>query len=176
MAEAILAQAQLRLEEEEARAEQARRDWEKLGDGDAAGSLVLRLPQMAEARAVAASAAARVEEAKRDLERARIRAPYAGRILDKRVDVGQYVTPGTVLARIYAVDYAEIRLPLTSTEVGFVKLPELYRGEGGNRISPHPGLAGLRIRRKGESLAGANRPDGGSHRRAEQAAFRRCPG
>ncbi len=138
VAEAILAQAQLRLEEEEARAEQARRDWEKLGDGDAAGSLVLRLPQMAEARAVAASAAARVEEAKRDLERARIRAPYAGRILDKRVDVGQYVTPGTVLARIYAVDYAEIRLPLTSTEVGFVKLPELYRGEGGESDQPAP--------------------------------------
>ena len=128
--EAVLAQAQLRLAEEEARAEQARKDWEKLGDGEVAGSLVLRLPQMAEARAAVQSAKARVEEAKRDLERTRIQAPYAGRILDQRVDVGQYVTPGTVLARIYAVDYAEVRLPLTSRDVGFVDLPERYRGEG----------------------------------------------
>ena len=138
VAEAVLAQAQLRLAEEEARAEQARSDWKKLGDGDVAGSLVLRLPHMAEARAAAASAAARVDEAKRDLERARIKAPYAGRILDKRVDVGQYVTPGTVLARIYAVDYAEIRLPLTSNEVGFVELPELYRGEERDSDQPAP--------------------------------------
>ena len=129
-AEAVLAQAQLRLAEEEARADQARKDWEKLGDGEIAGSLVLRLPQMVEARAAVASAKARVEEAKRDLERTRIRAPYAGRILDQLVDVGQYVSPGTVLARIYAVDYAEVRLPLTSRDVGFVNLPELYRGEG----------------------------------------------
>ena len=129
-AEAVFAQAQLRLAEEDARADQARKDWEKLGDGEVAGSLVLRLPQMAEARAAVASAKARVEEAKRDLERTRIQAPYAGRILDQRVDVGQYVTPGTELARIYAVDYAEVRLPLTSRDVGFVDLPELYRGEG----------------------------------------------
>lgn len=130
--EAVLAQAQLRLVEEEARADLARKDWEKLGEGEIAGALVLRLPQMAEARAAVASAKAKVEEAKRDLERTRIRAPYAGRILNQLADVGQYVSPGTILARIYAVDYAEVRLPLTSKDVGFVDLPELYRGEGVN--------------------------------------------
>lgn len=129
VAEATLSQAQLRLAEEEARVEQAIRDWEKLGAGEEPGPLVLRKPQLAEAKQSAGSAEAKVEEARRDLERTQIKAPYAGRILEKRVDVGQYVTPGTVLARIYAVDYAEIRLPLSNRQLSFINLPELYRGE-----------------------------------------------
>ena len=129
VAEAAKAQARLRLAEEEARVEQAIKDWEKLGSGEEPGPLVLRKPQLMEAQQSAKSAEARVEEAERDLERTKIRAPYAGRILEKQVDVGQYVTPGTVLARIYAVDYAEIRLPLSNRQLSFINLPELYRGE-----------------------------------------------
>ena len=129
VAKAVLAQARLRLAEEEARVEQAFRDWEKLGSGEEPRPLVLRKPQLIEAKQSAKSAEAKVEEAERDMERTLIRAPYAGRILEKRVDVGQYVTPGTVLAQIYAVDYAEIRLPLSNRQLSFINLPELYRGE-----------------------------------------------
>ncbi len=129
VAEATLTQAQLSLAEEEARVEQALKDWEKLGSGEKPGPLVLRTPQLAEARGSVDSAQARLEQAQRDLERTRIAAPYAGRILEKRVDVGQYVTPGTILALLYAVDYAEIRLPLSNRQLSFINLPELYRGE-----------------------------------------------
>ncbi len=129
VAQAALAQARLRLAEEDARVEQALKDWEKLGSGEEPGPLVLREPQLVEAKQLVESAEARVEEAERDLERTQIRAPYAGRILEKQVDVGQYVTPGTVLARIYAVDYAEIRLPLSNRQLSAVNLPELYRGD-----------------------------------------------
>ncbi len=47
----------------------------------------------------------------------------AGRVLEKRVDVGQYVAPGTVAATIYAMDAAEVRLPLTDSQLAFVDLP-----------------------------------------------------
>ena len=40
------------------------------------------------------------------------------------MDVGQFITTGTSLARIFAVDYAEIRLPLTNRQAGFIDLPE----------------------------------------------------
>lgn len=129
VARAELARARLALREEEAQGEQARRDWKKLNMAGEPGDLVLRRPQMENARAAVAAAQARLHQAEANLERTRIRAPYAGRVLDKQVDVGQYVAPGTVLATLYAVDYVEVRLPLTDRQAAFVDLPEAYRGE-----------------------------------------------
>ncbi len=128
-AEANLAQVELRLFEERARTEQARLDWERLNPGTTAGELALREPQLRLAETAVASARARVESARRDLERTQVRAPYAGRILAKNADVGQYVTPGAVLARIFAIDYAEVRLPLTESQLAHLDLREVYRGE-----------------------------------------------
>ncbi|MGD8498030.1 MAG: efflux RND transporter periplasmic adaptor subunit [Chromatiales bacterium] len=130
VARAELAQARLRLVEEEAQADQALRDWAKLNDtGEAPPALVARKPQLASARASVAAAEARLRQAEIDLQRTRIRAPYAGRLLEKSADVGQYVTPGNVLATIYAVDYVEIRLPLTDEQQAFLRLPEDYRDD-----------------------------------------------
>lgn len=128
VAEAALAQAELTLSQESARYEQASRDWERLNPGAPASELTLREPQIRQARAAVASAKARVETAKLNLERTKVTAPYAGRILTKSVDVGQFVTTGNELARIYAVDYAEVRLPLTASQVSYLNLPSIYRG------------------------------------------------
>ncbi|MEM9157825.1 MAG: efflux RND transporter periplasmic adaptor subunit [Verrucomicrobiota bacterium] len=129
VAEAAYAQAELRLLEEQARYDQAKTDWEKINPGEEANSLTLREPQIRQAKASAASARARVENAQRNLERTNIRAPFAGRVLSKNVDVGQYISPGNQLARIYAVDFAEVRLPLTASQFAFLNLPSVYRGE-----------------------------------------------
>jgi RND family efflux transporter MFP subunit len=134
-ARSAVAQAELRLAQEEAEAEVARGEWEDLGGGEAS-ALTLRVPQVAEARAALESARATVIKAERDLERTRIRAPYAGRVREKNVDRGQYVTPGTPLARIYAVDYAEIRLPLRDEDLAFVDLPLVYRGVESSETGP----------------------------------------
>lgn len=128
VAEARLAEARVRLAEEEAQSNQAVRDWERLGAGEPPSELVLRRPQLALARANVAAAEAGVQEARRNLERTRISAPYEGRVLSKRADVGQVVSPGSVVAEIYAVDYAEIRLPLTSEEYAMLDLPTAVRG------------------------------------------------
>lgn len=128
VAEAGLAQAKLAFEQERAQGIQARENWERLGGGEAS-PLVLREPQLAEAEARVASAQARLDDAARDLERTRIRAPYAGRILRQQVDVGQFVSPGTTMATIYAVDYVEIRLPIANEYIDFLDLPESYRGD-----------------------------------------------
>ncbi len=136
VARSELAQTQLQLREQEAQAEQARKDWKTLGDGAKPTDLVLRKPQLASNRAAVAAAQARLRQAEIDLERSRILAPYVGRVLEKNADVGQYVTQGTVLARIYAVDYVEIRLPLTDRQQAVLELPEIYRGED---TAPKPG-------------------------------------
>ena len=122
-----LAQAHLRLAEEEAEAEIAQREWETLGRGDPR-ELALRKPQLEDARAAIAAAEAAVERAERDLERADIPAAYAGRVRTKDVDIGQYVRRGDTLATVYAVDIAEIRLPLPDGELAYLDLPMSYRG------------------------------------------------
>ncbi len=127
VAESAFREAELRIAEEQARVSQAVRDWKRLGHNDAPSDLVLRKPQLAAAQAAVASAKAHVSMAHLNLERTQIKAPYAGRVMSKKVDVGQVVNVGTVLAEIYAVDYVEIRLPLTNQQVEFVDLPERYR-------------------------------------------------
>lgn len=68
---------------------------------------------------------AALELAKLDLERTKIRAPFDGRIRQKLVGLGQTLNPGTASAVIFAVDYAEVRLPISSLDREFVDLPEL---------------------------------------------------
>ncbi|MEM7671965.1 MAG: efflux RND transporter periplasmic adaptor subunit [Verrucomicrobiota bacterium] len=124
--EASLAQTQLLYEQEKAQVEQARIDWERLNPGTEAPPLVGRTPQLAKAEADMKSAEAQLEAAIRNLERTQIRAPYDGRIRAKNVDVGQYVSPGTVIAEIFATDYIEIRLPIRNQDLAFLDLPETY--------------------------------------------------
>ena len=134
-AESQIAQAQLSLETEEALAEVARKEWESLGEGEAL-PLLRRVPQIARAKAALSSAQAALAQARRNLEKTRIAAPFAGRVLRKNVDIGQYVTPGTPVATIYAVDHAEIRLPLPDEELAYVDLPLGYRGDGSEKRHP----------------------------------------
>lgn len=152
VSESDVVQAKLAVTEEAARAKQAVEDWKRLGRSGEPSDLVLRKPQLAaaesaekasEARlmqkrldlqlattrietATAAEAVVRaeLEQRKLDLERTRIVAPFAGRIVNRSIDLGQVVTTNTELATLYAVDFAEVRLPLHSRQLGFVDLPD----------------------------------------------------
>lgn len=121
-AEAAVAQARVRLQREEAEAKVALEEWRTLGKGDA-NPLLLREPQLAEARAALSAAAANLEKARLDLSRTEVRAPFAGRVREQLADTGQYVGPGSPFARIYAVDYAEVRLPVPLEDFAFLDLP-----------------------------------------------------
>ncbi|MEN8190055.1 MAG: efflux RND transporter periplasmic adaptor subunit, partial [Thermodesulfobacteriota bacterium] len=101
IAEADLALAQAKLVEEQAKGEQARRNWQRLKGRESAGDLVLRKPYLASAEAAVKGAEARRDQAALDLERTAIRAPYDGRILAKNVDIGQFVSKSMVVAEIY---------------------------------------------------------------------------
>jgi membrane fusion protein, multidrug efflux system len=122
-----VAQAELRLRHEEEEGAVARREWQSLGQGDPP-PLVVREPQLAEVRAALDAARATLERAERDLDRPRIRAPFVGRVREKRADIGQVVTPGSPIATIYSVDVAEVRLPLPNADLGHLDLPLGHRG------------------------------------------------
>ena len=139
-ARANVASARTQVATENAMAGYALEDWQRLrelqagaawqrehaGHGhtrEAPPDLVLRKPQLAAALAQLESAEAELVEAEGDLERTSIRAPYSGMVRGKLSDVGQYVRVGDRLAGIFAVDYAEVRLPLTQADLQFLDLP-----------------------------------------------------
>ena len=118
------AQALAILAQEQTRAKQARLDWEDLGYEEEPSDLVLRVPQLREAEARVEAAAAQLEQAERGLERCQIRAPFDGRMRQRMVGVSQTIGSGTSLASIFAVDYAEVRLPIEARHMRFLELPE----------------------------------------------------
>ncbi len=122
-AEAALANAQAALEEEKARVRVAEEDWRSFQAGTAP-QLGLRRPQLASALAKVRSAEADLDRAKRDLARTEIRAPYAGMVKSRTVDLGQFVSRGTSIGVIYGTDIAEVRLPLTDNDLAYLDLPK----------------------------------------------------
>jgi len=133
-AEATLAARKAQLADQQARSEQALKDWRNLGREGEPSDLVLRKPQLAEAQAAVQAAEAEFKQAQRNLERTRIRVPYDGLVRSKGVDVGQYVGPGTPLGVTFAIDRAEIRLPLSGDDLAYLELPSATRLDADHRV------------------------------------------
>lgn len=142
-AEAAVAQAQVRLAQEQAEAAVAREEWRDLGRGKP-NPLVLREPQLAEARAALEAARANLEQARLNQRRTEIRAPYAGRIQERRADLGQFVAAGAALADIYATDAVEVRLPVQEKDLAFlpVELGAARRSGKGPPVTLRGDVAG----------------------------------
>ncbi len=118
-AEAALAGAKAQLEEEKARARVAEAEWRSFTEGKAP-ALGLRQPQLASALANVQSSEADLDRAKRDLGRTEIRAPYAGMVASRTANLGQFISRGSQLGMIMGTDVAEVRLPLSDTDFGFL--------------------------------------------------------
>lgn len=127
-AEATLADARLLLVQEEARADQARRDWKKLGRGEPS-DLVVRKPQIVSAKARIVAAQASVDRATRDLDRTKLRAPYDCRIEATYTDLGSYIATGARLADLYSTGSFEVRVPVTLEEMGYLNQDDVIGTE-----------------------------------------------
>lgn len=110
-AQAALARAKAALKEETARGEVAKQEWLQMQDK--ATDLALRIPQLETEQANVAYAEAELEQAKRNLERTLIRAPYDGIVVTRNAQLGQFLTAGSSVGLIYATDIAEVRLPVS---------------------------------------------------------------
>ena len=126
-ARSAVATARSDLAQEQGRSEVARREWEQLPDrgnrNPEGRDLYLRKPQLEQAKAKLLSAEADLKKAEHDLERTAIRAPYDALIREKQSDVGRFVSPGTPVARVFSVDFAEVRLSLPQNRLGYLDLP-----------------------------------------------------
>ena len=123
LAQAELARAEAAYELELARGKVAEEEWRSVGrSASATPELGLRKPQLDSEKANLKAAQANFERAQRNLERTVIRAPYNGMITQKNVDIGQFVNTGMVLAQLANTDVAEVRLPLTDSDLAYLNL------------------------------------------------------
>jgi RND family efflux transporter MFP subunit len=132
-AEARVAQAQTELEREQATAVVKEEQWRKERKTQEPTPFSLNLTQVAQAEAMLRSAQADLRKARIDLERTEIRVPFFGRVRERFVGIGQYVTAGTKVGRVFSIDIAEVRLPLTDSQLVELNLPLGYKAE--NMIS-----------------------------------------
>jgi RND family efflux transporter MFP subunit len=74
-------------------------------------------------------AQANLAQARRDLSRTELKAPFDGLVRSEHVDVGQFVTRGQEIGTVYATDYVEVRLPISADQLGYLGLPLSIRGQ-----------------------------------------------
>jgi len=123
-AEAELAAALATLADEQARSNAAREDFRRLyAESREPSDLLLRLPQVARAKAAVQAQEAAVERARRNLERTGITLPFDGMVRSRSANLGQYVTTGTALGSAFSTDRAEIRLPVSENDLAFLDIP-----------------------------------------------------
>lgn len=79
---------------------------------------------------------AALDQARRDLERTELKAPFDGLVRNEQVDLGQFVTRGQSIGTIYATDYVEVRLPVAADQLIYLGLPLSTRGQISKELRP----------------------------------------
>ena len=126
-AEAAVAADRVYLDRELAEADVARQEWEQLNpEREPTSSLVLRGPQIAEAKAKLKASEARLATAKLNLERTVISMPFDGRVSAESVDIGQYIMAGQSVATVYGTEVVEIVVPLEDRDLAWFDLPASF--------------------------------------------------
>ena len=123
-ADAAVAQAEVKVEQEKAEADVAHQEWEKLHpDKEPDSILVFREPQIRNAKAQLNAAKAQLAKATLDLERTTLKMPFDGRVVQTSIDVGQFISAGAPVATVYRTDIVEIMVPLEDAELQWFDLP-----------------------------------------------------
>lgn len=141
-ARANVAAQQVALLQAEEEARIARAEYESFqrrqADGTAwgrASALTLREPQLAAVQAALARDSAALADAELALSRTEVKAPFSGIVRSESVDLGQFVSPGRSVGRLYADDAVEVVVPLSDDDAALI--PELWKlvaGDGNQKV------------------------------------------
>jgi RND family efflux transporter MFP subunit len=118
LAEIEAARSELALLEAQAAAE--KRVWDDQFEDRKIPDLVAKVPQIAAAKARIQSGEAARNAAQLSLSRTVVRAPFDGRVLETRLDVGQVVNAGQAVGAIFSADSREITVPVSSEELALL--------------------------------------------------------
>jgi len=123
--EASLTKAMASLRLEMGQQSVAEREYELLGETAAPEDedLLLRQPQLDSKRADIAAARASLEEARLNLLRTAVLAPFSAAVQDRSVDLGAYVAPGTPLATLVDTDTYWIEASVRVSDLQWIAIP-----------------------------------------------------
>jgi len=130
--ESEVAQAQSTLRLEQGQQAIAKREFEILNEtmqGDDS-ELVLRKPQLESVRAQLAIARAKLEQAKLDLQRSRVRAPFNAIVESRAVDVGARVTTANTLVTLVGTDACWLEVSVPVKDLKWISIPRGNDTEG----------------------------------------------
>ena len=123
-ANAVVAEAQVKLDLEKAEAKVAREEWKQLHpDTEPSSPLVFREPQIRQAQALLESAKAGLATANLNLERTELSLPVDAVIMSEKVDLGQYVMIGQSVGAAYGIESMEIEVPFEDKELAWFDIP-----------------------------------------------------
>lgn len=88
------------------------------------GEVDAALASREQAEANVALAASQVEQAKLSLERTKVVAPFDGRVMTKLIGLGQMAGANNPIGAVFAIDFVEVRLPISGVQRQFLNLPE----------------------------------------------------
>jgi len=98
-------------------------EWRQHNSNEDPPPLVIKEPQLAAAQAMLEAERSNLKEARLNLERTQLTAPFNGRVVSENVDIGQYVSPGQSLATLQSTDAAEIVIPLEDADLFWFDVP-----------------------------------------------------
>ncbi|GAG31265.1 unnamed protein product, partial [marine sediment metagenome] len=89
-------------------------------------------PQIRQAQTTLEATKAQLATAELNLERTRVSLPFDGRVISETVDLGQYVTAGQSIGKIYSIEAVEIEVPLEDRELAWFDIPTSSVSINGN--------------------------------------------
>ena len=131
-AEAKVAEAQVAVQRELANAKIKKEHWLDKRNAGEPTPYALNKPQVMEVEAKLLAAEADLKEAKLNVARTEINVPFLGRVREKNIGIGQYVTAGMPLGRVFSTETVEIRLPLTDSQMAELNLPMGFMADAFN--------------------------------------------
>jgi len=143
--EAALAEAMAQLRIERGNQAVAKREFELLGRSvtEDERDLVLRGPQLAMVEAKVRSAEASLADAKLDLERTVIRAPFNAIVLSRQVELGAQISVNTALAALAGTDVYWVEVAVPVNDLQWITIPR------------EPGAHGSKVRITNDAAWGA---------------------
>jgi RND family efflux transporter MFP subunit len=119
-AEANVAAARVVYLEQQQETRQAKERWELSGLSGTPSNLALQTPQLSEALSSLNSAKAALAKAKKDLARTEIIAPFNGRVSERNINLGGYVSTGTSIATLFSTDIMEVNVALNEKQFALI--------------------------------------------------------
>lgn len=149
--ETSVAQAEAQLSIEEGQQRVARKEWELFqttGASDADPSLALRAPQKRVAEVSLDAAKAQLEQARVNLSRTTVRAPFNLMVESENVEVGQVVGPGAAAATVVGTDQFWVQVSVPIDRLEYITIPGVNATEG-SRVTVEQTVGREQVKRAG---------------------------